>query len=73
MFWASWSNPHITNFKRQLSFYKENAQFVVEFAKSYIYPLLRKSGVTLLRSLLKLGWMWMRAKRRSGFDFGGGA
>nr|MDO8076883.1 NAD(P)/FAD-dependent oxidoreductase [Candidatus Freyarchaeota archaeon] len=73
MFWASWSNPHITNFKRQLSFYRENAQFVVEFAKSYIYPLLRKSGVPLLRSLLKLGWMWMRAKRRSGFDFGGGA
>lgn len=68
MFWASWSNPHITNLQRQISKYKENAPFILEFIKSYLYPLLRKSKFPLYRSLLKLGWMWLRTKKRSGIE-----
>lgn len=68
MFWASWSNPHIKNLQREISKYKENIPFLLEFIKSYVYPLLRKSKVPLFRSLLKLGWMWLRAKKRSGIE-----
>ncbi len=68
MFWASWSNPHIKNLQRQISKYKENAPFLLEFVKSYLYPLLRKSNFPLFRSLLKLGWMWLRTKKRKGIE-----
>jgi len=68
MFWASWSNPHIRNLRREISRYSEDASFILEFVKSYIYPLLRKSQVPLFRSLLKLGWMWLRAKKRKGIQ-----
>jgi flavin-dependent dehydrogenase len=68
MFWASWSNPHIRNLRREISRYSEDASFILEFVKSYIYPLLRKSQFPLFRSLLKLGWMWLRAKKRKGIQ-----
>jgi hypothetical protein len=64
MFWASWSSPHIRNFRRELSNYSENTPFMFEFIKSYILPLLRRSRVPMLRTLLKLGMQWLRTKKK---------
>nr|MDO8098662.1 NAD(P)/FAD-dependent oxidoreductase [Candidatus Njordarchaeota archaeon] len=55
MFWASWSNPHINNLRKELSQYSKDLPFILEFAKSYLFPLLRKSNVPLFRTLLRLG------------------
>jgi flavin-dependent dehydrogenase len=62
MFWASWSSPHIRNFKRELSQYGEDSQFMIEFMKTYILPLLRRSGVPMFRTILKLGLQWLKTK-----------
>jgi electron transfer flavoprotein-quinone oxidoreductase len=64
MFWASWSSPHIRNFRRELSSYSENMPFMFEFVKSYMLPLLRRSGVPVFRTLMKLGMQWLRTKKR---------
>lgn len=68
MFWASWSNPHITNFRREISQYSKDLPFIFEFAKSYLLPLVRKSKVRLFRTLVRLGVQWLRTKRRRGIE-----
>lgn len=64
MFWASWSAPHITNFKRELARYGQDLPFLMEFAKTYLVPLMQKANVPLGRTMLKLAWQWLKTKKR---------
>jgi electron transfer flavoprotein-quinone oxidoreductase len=64
MFWASWSSPHIRNLRRELSRYSEDSQFIFEFMKTYVLPLLKRSGVPMFRTIMKLGMQWLRTKRK---------
>jgi electron transfer flavoprotein-quinone oxidoreductase len=68
MFWASWSNPHITNLRKELSQYSKDLPFLFEFVKSYLMPLSHKSNVPLFRTLMRLGVQWLRTKKRSGME-----
>nr|MDO8114774.1 NAD(P)/FAD-dependent oxidoreductase [Candidatus Sigynarchaeota archaeon] len=65
MFWASWSAPHIRNFKRELANYGENLPFLLEFAKTYLVPLMKKAGVPLGRTMLKVAWKWLKTKKKT--------
>ena len=64
MFWASWSNPHIRNLKSEIHQYSRDLPFILEFAKSYVFPLLRRADVPVLRTLVKLGADWLRTRKR---------
>jgi flavin-dependent dehydrogenase len=68
MFYGSWADPHIKNLKKQISSFSQDLPFLMEFIKSYVQPLIRKSNVSMVRSLMKLGWMWFRAKKRKGIE-----
>jgi electron transfer flavoprotein-quinone oxidoreductase len=72
MFWASWSAPHIRNFKRELAQYGRDMPFLLEFAKTYLVPLMKKAGVPLGRTMLKVAWMWFKAKKRKTLTEEGG-
>ncbi|MFX0101954.1 MAG: NAD(P)/FAD-dependent oxidoreductase [Candidatus Hodarchaeota archaeon] len=73
MYWASWSAPHIRTFKQELSFMGENVDFLLEFTKSYLMPLMKKAKVPMARTMFKLAWKWLRTKKRPSFfnDNGG--
>ncbi|MCX8175814.1 MAG: hypothetical protein N3E48_01110, partial [Candidatus Bathyarchaeota archaeon] len=64
MFYANWSAPHIVSLRRQLNYYSENSEFILEVVKSYLQPLLKKSGVSPSKMFLSLGWRWLRAKKK---------
>jgi electron transfer flavoprotein-quinone oxidoreductase len=64
MFWASWSSPHIKNLRRELSQYGQDSQFMIEFMKTYLLPLLKRSGIPMFRTIVKLGMQWLRTKGR---------
>jgi electron transfer flavoprotein-quinone oxidoreductase len=66
MFWASWSDPHIKNLKSELNQYSKDLPLIFDFAKSYLFPLLHRAKIPVLRTLVKLGLQWLRAKKSRG-------
>ncbi|MGP3667139.1 MAG: NAD(P)/FAD-dependent oxidoreductase [Candidatus Bathyarchaeota archaeon] len=66
MFWGNWSAPHIISLRRQLKYYSENYEFILEIVKGYLLPLIRKSGVSPFKMFLNFGWKWLKTRKKKG-------
>jgi flavin-dependent dehydrogenase len=65
MFWASWSDPHIDCFRRELGLFGQEMPTLMSFVKSYLMPLIKKAKVPMFRTALKLGWQYLKAKKKN--------
>nr|MDO8084906.1 NAD(P)/FAD-dependent oxidoreductase [Candidatus Sigynarchaeum springense] len=65
MFWSSWSDPHIECFRQELGLLGEEMPTLLAFVKSYLMPLMKKAKVPVFRTALKLGWQYLKAKKKN--------
>ncbi len=65
MLWSTWSETHLDAFKQELGVFAKDMPMLLGFVKSYLMPLVKKAKVPMVKTALKLGWRYLKTKKRN--------